>query len=133
MQVITVKDIFEYLQKEGLQPRLLGDSEVCIHGFSSLNKYRRGTFTWVKAEDSLGENQNLSNVSLIICQDGVDITAPTVIYTSQSKRAFFGAIDYFFSDDVGNKSAIGEGTYISPQVKLGKNVKSVAICGWKGK
>ena len=54
-----------------------------------------------------------------------------MIETSQSKHAFFSAMEHFYGENE-KRPAIGQFTYLSPQVKLGKNVRIGHNCTLDG-
>lgn len=119
---MKVSDILDFLKDVGIPFSFAGDREGAVEGFSSLAHYRPGSFTWVKTQKNILGNFDLSQIALAIVSEDVDAgTAPNVIHTSESKRAFFSVIEHFYGQKE-ERPAVGQFTYISPKVKLGKNV-----------
>ena len=54
-----------------------------------------------------------------------------VIHTPESKRVFFSTIEHFYMEEK-DCPAVGQFTYISPKVKLGKNVRIGHNCTLDG-
>lgn len=119
---IRLNDISCYLSELGIEHRTVGNLEKEIDGFSSIDNYRVGTLTWVKSKERIQKAELLSLDGIIaIVQEGQDVNVKYGIYTNESKRAFFTVIEHFFTDNV-SKPSIGQGVYLSQEVKLGENV-----------
>ena len=129
---MKILEILEYLKAEGIPFAFAGDETACIEGFSSLAHYKPGSFTWIKAKKNISEGFDLSQLSLAIVSEEIDSSAvPNVICTPSSKRAFFAAVEHFYGQEE-DRPAIGQFTYISPKVKLGKNVRIGHNCTLDG-
>lgn len=129
---MKILDILEYLKAEHIPFAFSGDAESWVEGFSSLTRYKPGSFTWIKAQKNIPENFDLSQLSLAVVSEEADPgAAPNVIRTPESKRAFFAAVEHFYGQEE-NRPAIGQFTYISPKVKLGKNVRIGHNCTLDG-
>lgn len=129
---MKVSDVLDFLKIEGIPFSFAGDCESVVEGFSSLAHYKPGSFTWIKAQKNIPENFDLSQIALTIVSENVDAgAAPNIIYTSESKRAFFSTIEHFYAQEE-ERPAIGQFTYISPKVKLGKNVRIGHNCTLDG-
>ena len=119
---MKIKEIFDFLKSENIAFSFEGDLAAEVTGFSSLIHYKEGSFTWIKTEKNIPENFDVSKIQLAFVSEGIDIQAKNIIKTSESKHAFFSTIENFY-DDKKERPDIGQFTYISPKVKLGKNVK----------
>ena len=120
--MIQISDILMFLEQDGIPYTFSGNAAVEINRFSSISRYKPGSFTWIKTQKNIPDDFNLSDLTLVFTEDVVDVgTAPNVIRTAQSKRAFFSAIEHFYGE-CEDRPAIGQFTYISPKVRLGKNV-----------
>lgn len=129
---MKVSDILDFLKDEGIPFSFAGDSEDVADGFSSLAHYKSGSFTWIKEQKNIPEDFDLSQIALAFVSETVDAgAAPNVIRTPESKRAFFSAIERFYAQEE-ERPAIGQFTYISPKVKLGKNVRIGHNCTLDG-
>lgn len=129
---MRVCDILEFLEGEDIPFTFTGDQNAGVEGFSSLGQYKRGSFTWIKTQKNIPDNFGLGQIALAIVSKDVDAgDAPNVIRTPESKRAFFSSIEHFY----GRKEdlpGIGQFTYLSPKVKLGKNVRIGHNCTLDG-
>lgn len=129
---MKVSDILGFLKDERIPFSFAGDSEDVADGFSSLIHYKSGSFTWIKEQKNIPEDFDLSQIALAFVSETVDAgAAPNVIRTPESKRAFFSAIEHFYAQEE-ERPAIGQFTYISPKVKLGKNVRIGHNCTLDG-
>lgn len=128
---MIISDILSYLDALGVCYTFSGNPETEVNYFSSLTNYKPGSFTWIKTQKNIPEGMDLSNLALVFTGHEVIGNFPNVIRTEQSKFAFFSTIEHFYSDSE-EKPAIGQFTYISPKVKLGKNVRIGHNCTLDG-
>lgn len=122
--MIKIKDILTFLQNKNIEFVFRGNSDDEINGFSSLYNYKEGTITWCKDIAFLTKAYeeipykllviNSSNKDYGICDNCIDTPTP--------KKAFFSILEAFFKS-MDELPDIGQGTYVSKKVKLGKNVK----------
>lgn len=119
---VNVKEILAYLDQNKESYVFEGNQEDCVNGFSSYGNYIPGTLTWVKNYKTIEKDGNIQRITLAVVQDGVDVPATeNQIITEESKRVFFELLEYFFTSGEPIEK-IGSNTYLSPKVKLGKNV-----------
>lgn len=129
---MNIHDILEFLRREEVPFSFAGDELAPVEGFSSLSLYKPGSFTWIKGQANIPEGLDLSRLALVFVSEGVDAgPAPNVIRTPESKRAFFSAIEHFYAQEE-DRPAVGQFTYISPRVKLGRNVRVGHNCTLDG-
>lgn len=129
---MIISEILEFLRGEGISFTFTGDETATVEGFSSLGHYKRGSFTWIKKQGNIPEGFDLSRLALVFTSEDVDARpAPNVIRTVESKRAFFSAMEHFYAQEE-EMPAVGQFTYISPKVKLGKNVRIGHNCTLDG-
>lgn len=129
---MKISEILDFLRAEGCPFSFSGDPEGTAEGFSSLTRYKPGSFTWIKTQKNIPEGMDLSRLALVFAAEGVDAgDAPSVIRSPESKRAFFSTIEHFYAREE-ERPAIGQFTYISPRVKLGKNVRIGHNCTLDG-
>nr|WP_325241243.1 DapH/DapD/GlmU-related protein [uncultured Oscillibacter sp.] len=129
---MKISKILDFLTDEGIPFAFTGDEEAAVEGFSSLAHYKPGSFTWIKAEKNIPENFGLDNIALaIVSEEVVAGAALNVIRTPESKRAFFSSIEHFYGQ-AEEQPAVGQFTYLSPKVKLGKNVRIGHNCTLDG-
>lgn len=129
---MKILDILEFLKTEGVSFTFSGDEEQTAEGFSSLARYKPGSFTWIKTAKNIPAGFDLSQIALAIVSEDADAgAAPNVIRTAESKRAFFSAIEHFYAQEE-ERPAVGRFTYISPRVRLGKNVRIGHNCTLDG-
>lgn len=131
MDNIRISDILDYLDSTGIEYGFFGNSNTIVEGFSSLNNYKKNTFTWIKKQDSIPEGCNTRGLALVITSYEVVEDFVNVIRTVESKRAFFSSIEHFY-DNQNERQAIGQHTYIGPNVKLGSNVRIGHNCSLDG-
>lgn len=117
---MKISDILDFLSGAGISFVFTGDSEAAVEGFSSLGHYKPGSFTWVKKQSSIPEGFDLSRAALVFAPPEME-AASNMIRTPESKRAFFSSIEHFYAQEE-ERPAVGRFTYISPKVKLGKDV-----------
>lgn len=128
---MKIVEILRFLESEKIPFTFYGDENAEVERFSSLSHYQSGTFTWVKKQENIPADFDLSALALAFVSEEVTGSFPNVIRTPQSKRAFFSAIEHFY-DEPEERPAIGQFTYISPQVKFGKNVRIGHNCTLDG-
>ena len=128
---MKIEEVLLYLETENIPFTFRGDKNVSIERFSSVNHYKPGTFTWVKKQANIPVGLNQRQVSLVFASEGIVGSFPNIIETYQSKYAFFSAIEHFYSEPE-ERPSIGQFTYISPKVKLGKNVRIGHNCTLDG-
>lgn len=128
---MKIKDILAFLDSASIPHAFTGDQDAEVEGFSSLAHYKAGSFTWIKAEKNIPEGFDLSQIALAFVAEEVRGAFPNVIRTSQSKRAFFSTMEHFCGQEE-DRPAVGQFTYISPKVKLGKNVRIGHNCTLDG-
>lgn len=130
--MIRISEILIFLEQEGIPYTFFGNETTGIDRFSSISRYKSGSFTWIKTQKNIPDNFHLSDLALVFTDETVNLgPAPNVIRTAQSKRAFFSAIEHFYGG-CEDRPAIGHFTYISPQVRLGKNVRIGHNCTLDG-
>lgn len=129
---MIISDILDFLREENISFAFAGNEADTIEGFSSLGHYKPGSFTWIKKQRNIPEHFDLSRLALVFVSKDVDAgPAPNVICTSESKRAFFSTMEHFYAQEE-ERPAIGQFTYISPKVTLGKNVRIGHNCTLDG-
>lgn len=128
---MKILEILRFLESSGIPFTFRGEETAEVERFSSLTHYKRGTFTWVKTQENLPVGFDFSQVTLAFISEGIAGEFPNVIETSQSKRAFFSTMEHFYGEEE-ERPAIGRFTYLSPQVKLGKNVRIGHNCTLDG-
>lgn len=129
---MRIFEILDFLKKENIPFSFTGNKMTEVNGFSSLSRYKPGSFTWVKAQKNIPEDLDLFTLALVFTSEEVNVeAAPNVIYSSESKRAFFFTVEHFYGQRE-ERPAIGQFTYVSPQVQVGKNVRIGHNCTLDG-
>ena len=128
---MKITEILRFLDEEQIPYVFRGRAESEVVRFSSLTRYKPGTFTWVKKQENIPDGFDCAAVALAFVSEGVTGAFPNVIETSQSKRTFFSVMEHFYGETE-SRPAIGQFTYISPKVKLGKNVRIGHNCTLDG-
>lgn len=119
---MKIKEILDWLDAEERSYNFEGDGSQEVIGFSSLANYKEGSVTWIKRRENIPENADVQAIALAIVQKNHETNCPNQIITEESKAIFFGIIEHFFHQE-STLPEIGQGTYISPEVVIGKNVK----------
>lgn len=129
---MKIAEILSFLEDEHIPFMFQGDPAAEVDRFSSLSHYKDDSFTWVKTQKNIPEGFDLSRVKLAFVSEGVQMAElQNQIRTAQSKRAFFSTIEHFYGQEE-QRPAVGEFTYISPEVKLGRNVRIGHNCTLDG-
>lgn len=132
--MMKIEEILRFLDERQIEYSFQGDENVEVEGYSSLKNYKKNTFTWAKNEKAY--EFGFQGKLLVIAQEGLTVDAENVIYTRESKLAFFSLIEYVATQASGDSESgesVGTGTVIGPDVKLGKNVRIGANCVLQGK
>lgn len=130
--MIKISSILDFLKAESIPFTFIGNSTECVEGFSSLAHYKPGSFTWVKSTKNIPEGFDLNQTALIFLAEVIGVCpSSNIIRTPESKRAFFSTIEHFYAQEE-ERPAVGQFTYISPRVTLGKNVRIGHNCTLDG-
>lgn len=130
---MKIIEILDFLRAENIRFTFCGNENAAVEGFSSLMRYKSGSFTWIKTQKSIPDGFDLSQLALVFtAEDVTPGSAPNVIASPESKRAFFSSIEHFYAEREDIRPAVGNHTYISPGVKLGKNVRIGHNCTLDG-
>ena len=128
---MKIAAILQYLRASGLAFRFSGEETAETDGFSSLGRYRPGTFTWLKSAKNIPDGMDMSAVRLAFVQQGEDCAAQNVIETAASKRAFFSSIEHFYAAPE-TAAPVGQGTYLAETVTCGEQVRLGHNCTLDG-
>ena len=120
--LVSVKNILDYLKDIEEEYIFYGDEKATIEGYSSLGNYKEGSITWIKKSENIPSGLDTSIIKLAIVQKGEDVVTDNKIICNNSKKCFFSIIEKLFINETREIESVGKGTYISPDVKLGKNV-----------
>lgn len=129
--LIRVRDICEFLDNSDVDYFVTGNVDDKIDGFSSLSNYRTGTVTWCKKKGNVPIKQRDYSLVIVGKEHGTGEYFTNRIETDNPKKVFFMIVDYFFGNEE-ELPKIGSGTYISPRVKIGTNVKIGHNCTLSG-
>lgn len=130
-QTMKIKEILDWLDEQNREYQFLGEREAQIEGFSSLGHYKENTLTWIKGEKNLSAFENTEKIQLAVAQTGLSLKCKNVIFAVNSKELFFEILEKFWGTGK-QKTSVGAGTYLSPDVKIGKNVVIRNNCVIKG-
>lgn len=129
---MKISDVLGFLRAEGISFTFAGKETDIVEGFSSLQHYKSGSFTWIKKQKNIPEGFDLSQIALAFVSEEVDVgSAPCIIRTPESKHAFFATIEHFYAQEE-ERPAVGQFTYIAPTVSLGKGVRIGHNCTLDG-
>ena len=68
---MTISEILTYLEAEGIPFSFSGDPQAQVDGFSSLPRYRAGSFTWIKKQESIPAGMDLTGVQLDVAMNAI--------------------------------------------------------------
>lgn len=129
--MITVENILNYLTEKKIEYEEYGNKSKVITGFSSLNNYKNDTITWCKDIKYVPEEKRDYAVVIVGKDSRLDEYFPNRITTENPKKIFFEIIEEFFNTNT-ILPEVGNNTYISDNVILGKNVKIGHNCTLAG-
>lgn len=122
MLEISVEEILKYLKEKKICFEYKGDKNIYVMGFSALNQYKEGTFTWIKSAKNWDKDYD---VTLAFVQKGTEVPIKNQIICEVSKEAFFSVIEHYFEEKrekkIGYNSVIGEKVIIGKNVCIGNN------------
>lgn len=121
MKQISIKEILEFLSSSDFSYQYVGCDDCIVSGFSSLENYKEGCFTWVKQKENWREEYKKLNIPLLIIQSGCEVDIENKIVSGESRNIFFSIIDYFYGIE-GHEKGIGKYTVIGDEVILGGDV-----------
>lgn len=122
---VTIKEIEIFLHDKKFVFELEGDRGNIVSGFSSLGKYQEKTITWSKSQQNISNNLD---IAACVVQKGVEIKAKVKIVSENSKAIFFSIIEEFWGDENERDNAIGEGSIIGKNVRMGNGVQIGCNC-----
>lgn len=128
---MKISTILQFLKSRGIPFTFAGDETAEVEHFSSLAHYKTGTLVWVKKQESIPADFDCVAVALAIASENVTGDFHNIIRTPVSKYAFFSTLEHFYGENE-LKPAVGQFTYISPRVKLGRNVRIGYNCTLDG-
>lgn len=129
--MVQILDILNYLSEIGVEYVFIGDAEQSVESFSSSENYQPNTFTWIQTASNIPGGVASSGIKLAFVGPEVPSCAQNMIRTQRSKYAFFACIEHFYYQEP-SRPPIGQFTYLSPAVKLGKNVRIGHNCTLDG-
>lgn len=122
---VSLRKILQYLNTSHKSYEFDGDQEAEVEGFSSLKNYKEGSIAWIKSVESIPADFN-ETIDAAVIQSGESIPdsicIKNKIISSESKKIYFSILDELFVEKTEQTFQIGQGTYLSPNVKLGRNV-----------
>jgi UDP-3-O-[3-hydroxymyristoyl] glucosamine N-acyltransferase len=121
--VVTLKQIAEYLKNAGESFSICGDMDDCVLGASSLHRYKEGTVTWIKNLNNYYKSTCKElNPALIVIDREVDkVSNYTNKLVCDNPKYIFSLILKGFFEEKSYVSA-GEGSFISKRALIDKNV-----------
>ena len=126
--MISIKQIIEYLQGQGLEITYFGEEELLISGFSSIAEIQDNTVTWLRKynEEYVEEFKSHQNILLVTTQEVYEqIGKGNCIGVANPKMCFFEIVKKFFIKK--EKSKISKLANIRTE-KIGENVSIGDYC-----
>ncbi|MGO5023956.1 DapH/DapD/GlmU-related protein [Lawsonibacter sp. LCP25S3_G6] len=129
---MKITEVLFFLKDQNIPFEFHGNSDLEVEGFSALTRYKKDSFTWIKTQKNIPDGFDLSQIKLAFISQEVQVNnVNNIIRTPESKRAFFSTVEHFYGQEV-KRPPVGEFTYISSKVKLGKNVRIGHNCTLDG-
>lgn len=130
MKQLGIKDILNYLKTSNLNYKYIGKDDVSVAGFSSLDNYKTGCFTWLKEQKNWKDEYLKYNIPLLVVQSGCNVNVENRIISDESRNVFFFLIDHFYSTKnleagIGKYTTIGKDVVIADNVSIGNNCSIV--------
>lgn len=142
--VINIKNILKYLENSKFKFNFIGNLNINISRYSSINSIKEGSISWVKNKDYYNEIaiSQLKNILLVINSD-IDIKSDFLIdkgfiICDNPKEIFFSILNNFFppeqyrsyissssvilSENIGTNVYIGHNCFIGKDVSIGNDV-----------
>lgn len=120
--MVKIKDICAALEEQKVDYNYIGDLDLQVTGFSSLSSYKEGTVTWCKNINYVPEVPRSFTLVVVEKNSGTENVFANRIETANPKKVFFSIVEHFFGEEE-YLPDVGHGTIISPDVKIGNNVK----------
>lgn len=142
--IINVKEILKYLEDSNLKFTYIGNSNINISRYSSINNIKENSVSWIKNKNYYNEIaiSQLKNILLVINSD-IDIKSDFLIdkgfiICDNPKEIFFSILNNFFppeqyrsyissssvilSENIGTNVYIGHNCFIGKDVSIGNDV-----------
>lgn len=142
--IISIDKILGYLEKAHLKYNYIGNEEINIFGYSSINNIENNNISWIKNKMFFNESMisQLRDIILVITPD-IDINKNYMdnkgfIICDNPKEIFFSILNEFYpleefnehfspnstinSTNLGSNIYIGHNCYIGKDVTIGNNV-----------
>lgn len=143
--ITSVKEISDYLCRQGVTNYIEGNADVKIIGFSSLFNYKPGTMTFIvpkrRVKEYLSTDEEM-NIDLIIMgpNEIMDKSFQAAIRVNDPRKAFFKAVEHFFNKSLdesitliySNRENYSRHSCISDKANIGENVKIGIGCVIEG-
>lgn len=114
---MKLKAITDWLRDNQYEFSCVGENDVEVTGFSSLNSCNAGKITWVKKRENYEKLDDRSGITVAVVQDGLDLDIPNQIIAGNSKEVFFGILHHFWGTEK-KQGFVGAGTFISPEAEI---------------
>jgi len=140
---ININDILEYLNNLGLDNKYIGNQQLIINGFCSINNLKNNCITWIKNIDSFKVDNFIGIENLLIVSNEITNIRNydkniNHIFCKNPKEVFFSTLERFFkqaeykdyvspnsvieTNSIGKNVYIGHNCYIGKDVVIGDNV-----------
>lgn len=137
--MITVKDILNFVDQEGISYKFEGMEDLIIDGFSRPSELKDNSIIWIKEPSKFEkDHRTLKNVFVITDERFVSDENLTILYSSNSKAVFFSVLSHFFGSkvhrtgiersavvltkNIGHDVYIGHQSFVDEDVLIGNNV-----------
>ena len=133
---MEISVVLKWLTDSDFDYTFRGDTHFDIIGFSSLNRYKAHSITWIRdiTKYEMFKEKYTFDEDKPVCavvKRGLDVDIANAIYTDNPK-VFFSVLHHFWGDKV-CMGSIGEGTFISKDAVLDESVSIGYNCSITGK
>lgn len=115
MKTIKAIELYNYLREFDHKISIIGNQDFIICGFSSLNKYKKGSLTWTK-----GAVQAATSISALILPYKIQADAEVKIISDNPKLCFFKAVEFISEEK--QSYGVAKTSVISQTAKIDENV-----------
>lgn len=117
MKVVKAREVLEFIKEIEPDCKVRGNLEKNIVGYSSFLNYQRGTVTWLKSENAVDNNKQ---ISALVTTENITQEAEVVFYCKNSKNVFFKLVEWM--SEIKKDCQISATAIISGTAKIGRDV-----------
>ena len=117
MKTVKARQVLEFIKEIEPDCKVRGNLEKNIRGYSSFRNYHEGTVTWLKSENAVDNNRQ---ITALVTSENIDQEAEVVFYCKNSKNVFFKLIEWM--SETKRDCQISATAIISETAKIDRDV-----------